>query len=234
MGFSLSPNKKQPTQILKRFGTKSVITLDATVKEDYTTTAEPTQHPVEKGSDLTDHIILKPDKLSISGIITATPFPSALAGLLVGGAATVTSSIGKALGPFGGAAGAVVGAAAGASIAGSIFGSNNRDLGSIATEFKALKNSKQVLQIVTGLKTYTNYVLVSAKVGRTDKTGGSITVDLEFSEISVVDSQTTTAAIPKKSGGIPGQNKGNQSKAGLTDDENSQGSSLLKKLFGQG
>lgn len=228
----LPSQKKQPTQILKRFGTKAVIALDATTKESYTTKAEATQHPIEKGADITDHIILKPDKLSISGIVTATPFPSGLAAVLAGLSTTVVSKVGSALGPFGAAAGAVVGAAAGSSAATSIFGSSVRDLGSVANEFKKLKESKQILQIVTGLKTYSGYVLTSAVIGRTDKTGGSITVDLEFDECQTVDSQTTTAAIPKKSGAIPGQDKGNQSKQGLTDDENGRGSSLLKKLFG--
>lgn len=47
--------------------------FDATTSESHQHTAEVTNHPVENGVDITDHIQLKPFKLTLTGIVTNTP-----------------------------------------------------------------------------------------------------------------------------------------------------------------
>lgn len=231
---SLFFKRPQPTQIVRTIGGQiAPMILDATLKEDFTSTAEPTTHPVEDGADVTDHVIIKPNGLTISGIITETPFEG-LAGLVKTAAATVGSKIGSSLGVLGGVVGALAGAEGGKSLAGAIFGSNDRVLGAVSQELVKIRDAKQPVDIQTGLQLYKSYILTSVKVGRDQKSGGSIKVDLEFKELILVESQTTRVAIPKVKGAIAGQNNGRQSKGELDADKSAKGSSILKKIFGGG
>jgi len=49
------------------------VALDATIKRKYRTTSTITQHPIESGSNVSDHIHDNPDELQIDGIISNTP-----------------------------------------------------------------------------------------------------------------------------------------------------------------
>lgn len=49
------------------------LTFDASQSESHDLTAEVTQRKVEEGADISDHIEVKPETLSITGVITATP-----------------------------------------------------------------------------------------------------------------------------------------------------------------
>lgn len=50
-----------------------VITFDATPNENHSSNAEPTDHPIEAGSDASDHIRKLPDELGLLGVVTDTP-----------------------------------------------------------------------------------------------------------------------------------------------------------------
>lgn len=224
--------RPQPTEIIATIaGALSPILLDATLKESFKAEAEVTQHPIEDGADVSDHVILKPTSLTISGIVTETPFEG-LPGLVKAAGASVGSLIGQALGPFGTAAGAVAGGIGGKSLAGAITGSTDRALSDYVTHFVAVRDARQPVDILTGLTRYTGYILSSFTCSRDQKTGGSITVDLEFKQRLLATSQVTQVAIPKVAGGLKASNKGNQSKESLPTDQNTRGSSLAKKLFG--
>lgn len=232
--------KPRSTQIIRKVGSQlTSVVLDATVKETFTSTAEATVHPIEAGADVTDHVILKPDGLSLSGIITETPlgdFPGSL--IRVAGAsagAAIGSSLGRFAGPVG-ASGGVLGAIGGGllakTIASSIFGSNDRVLTAVVTEFKKVRDAKQTVNIQTGLRLYENFILTSFSANRDQKTGGSIRVDLEFKEVIIAESRESVVAIPKIKGALAKTSQGAQSKGDLDSDTNKKGASILKKLFG--
>lgn len=54
---------------------EAVFTFDATVSESPTHESELTDHPIEKGADVTDHVQVKPATLDLSVIVTNAPFP---------------------------------------------------------------------------------------------------------------------------------------------------------------
>lgn len=60
--------------------TGEAIEFDASVQEGHTSSAEITQHPVEEGVDITDHIRALPDDLSVNVIVSNNP-PIVLASL---------------------------------------------------------------------------------------------------------------------------------------------------------
>lgn len=49
--------------------------LDASVTETHRSTAEVTQHPVEVGADLTDHVRAMAQEIDIVGVVSNTPVP---------------------------------------------------------------------------------------------------------------------------------------------------------------
>lgn len=57
----------------KTKATIGVVSLDASISETHTRNAEVTSHPVEDGADISDHIRLEPETLSIRGIVSDTP-----------------------------------------------------------------------------------------------------------------------------------------------------------------
>lgn len=59
--------------------------FDATLDELHEWKSEVTQNPVETGSPITDHVIEKPDKLRLQGVITNSPLRGELAGQYFGG-----------------------------------------------------------------------------------------------------------------------------------------------------
>lgn len=200
-----------------KLGVTSAIFLDATLSENFTAEAEVTQHPVENGIDISDHIILKPKKLSIDGIISETPFSSdsQIAGL----ATSVAASIGQEIGGAYGGLAATLGINQTKTMAGlltpkSVTGGTVRDtegefrddtaipsensrLRDAMNEFELIRLDKQPLTIITGLKKYENYVLTSFQVRRDTKSGQSIQVHLELSEFQVASSQSVKIAVPK-------------------------------------
>jgi len=54
------------------FGIVSVV-VDAMVTENHSYTAQMTEYPIEDGSEISDHVVQKPDSLTINGVISNSP-----------------------------------------------------------------------------------------------------------------------------------------------------------------
>jgi hypothetical protein len=50
-----------------------IVELDASLSETHSMSAEVTNHPVEEGSEISDHIRKQPDSIQISGVVSNTP-----------------------------------------------------------------------------------------------------------------------------------------------------------------
>jgi hypothetical protein len=50
-----------------------LFTIDVSVAENHSVLADVQSHPIEDGSEITDHVIIKPRRLTIEGTITDTP-----------------------------------------------------------------------------------------------------------------------------------------------------------------
>lgn len=68
-------NKRKGFVTPENAGTTDVIglELDAVMLESPDYTATPTRSPIESGADVTDHVNLSPEKLTIEGIVTNSP-----------------------------------------------------------------------------------------------------------------------------------------------------------------
>ncbi len=57
-----------------------ILTLDASLSETHAQEAEATDHPVESGSNITDHVRPKPQMLTLEGLISNTPIVNPFTG----------------------------------------------------------------------------------------------------------------------------------------------------------
>lgn len=57
----------------KRKSQIGVVQMDATLSEVHTSEADVTEHPVEEGANITDHIRRLPEAVEINGIVSNTP-----------------------------------------------------------------------------------------------------------------------------------------------------------------
>jgi len=65
--------RSQLVIIESTFPVTTVIELEASISETHRRSVEATDHPVEQGADMTDHLRFKPRELDIVGVISNTP-----------------------------------------------------------------------------------------------------------------------------------------------------------------
>lgn len=163
--------QKVPTKI-------DSLTLDAALSEHHGVQVEVTQHPVEKGPNISDHRRPKPRVVTLEGIVSNTPMPQP------NDPSVTTVSRGIA------------------------FASRSKyDPTRVGTAYQQLLDlsaSDQLITIVTGLETYDNMTMVSLDVPRDARTGEALNFTAVFTEIIVVENALVTV---KKARTTRGQGK---------------------------
>lgn len=136
--------------------------LDGVISEQHQSSATVTQHPVEYGVNIADHVIKQPQKIIINGIVTNSPFPGQLFNKLPGGAKFGTQALSV------------------------LTGSRVRDA---YAGLIALQNERLPVRLQTGLLVYDNMVLTD--VSAPNDLEGNLKVTLTFTEVFIVNGETT-------------------------------------------
>ena len=185
--------------------------------------AELTEHPVEEGSDITDHIRVKNIKLQMSGVASETPIN--LAASLQG----LTSSIAGAIGAkLGGQLGASVGAAAGG-FGAALLKQSQSPADEMREFLIRLLESRKTFTLWTPQKRYDDLVLTNVTFPKDQSTGRALRFSAQMRQIRIVKSQVVrldnvadnvlhTASKSSKLG---------KKSTTLTDDQTGKQSSLL-------
>lgn len=163
--------------------TGTVFSIDCTISETHERESPPTEYEIEDGTGISDHIIMKPLRLEITGMISDTPL-SVLAALQT----TVVSAVTPAIG--------IVGAAAGISLAGVLSGSSSPSVASFA-QLLQLQESKQSVQVVTTLKVYPNMFISKVSAPRDANTGKVLLFTVSLVQLLLVSPQTVNITIFK-------------------------------------
>lgn len=196
-----------------------VINVDATVTENHEASARVTSNPIESGSNVADHVILEPRKLSLDCVVSESPIR------------IEQSLIGAAAGAIGGALGGLAGSLAttGIAVLGSaLLGQETNRSRTTYQKLLELRNRRQPIQVVTGLETYGSMIITSVGIPRDNKTGRSLRFSLSFEEVTMVDSETIP--IPKdKVSAMSAANMVNRGKQAATDPN--AGASLAYRLL---
>jgi len=142
------------------------IVVDASVAEEHVIENDVTENPVEDGAKITDHVQLKPAKLTIQGVITDYPFGFAV----ISNIQNIVNTVGN------------------------IFGQGSRSIDAFNALLK-LRESRQPFTVVTSLKKYDNLVFESLSVPRSAQTGNAIHFTAVLKQIRIVSSKTTFGII---------------------------------------
>ena len=168
------------------------LAIDCTVTETHSATATVTEHPVESGANITDHIRPEPLQLSITGIVSDTPLGSKQIqrAIDIGGTSvqvtqqeTPTSATG-----FGRAAWA---------------------------KLDAIRTAAKPVKVVTRDKTYDSMALVSLSVPKESKTGGALYFTAQFKQVRIVYNRTTRVVVAKAPKAHKKQDTGKQPTAAV-------------------
>lgn len=157
-----------------RIGT---LELDAAVSETHQQEVDVTEHPVERGSPVSDHLRPKPIQITIEGVISDTP----LAGTEFAGLSSVASII--------------TGAAPSRR--------NSRSESALAA-LQDLVDKQELITIVTGLRSYEDMAITSVTVPRSPSNGASLRFSIQARQVRQVSLQTVSVvpkAAPRKNKG---------------------------------
>jgi hypothetical protein len=157
--------------VMKRPAQIDTLVLDCSITETHTVANDVTEHPVETGFNVTDHVRAKPDELTIEGIVTNTPFSQ-----------TQRTRIVQALGiTF-----------ASATDADQILGQPGYAEAAY-TSLRDVRDSGRLITITTSLRTYENMVMTSLVVPRNKDVGDALRFTAQFKRVRVVSNKLAAA-----------------------------------------
>jgi len=215
------------------------VVVDATIRESHSSPTEVTEHPVEDGSDITDHCHLRQRMLQIEGIITNQPLELPFSH--VDGVRETqqeftwegqTRVLGAAVGGAGflGMAVDAIGSAAGLnqySGTAKAFTPEFDRITAVRDELLRLRNERQLIEITTEREVYPNMIIQNFDEDRDGSFGDAMKFSLTAVQIRIVETEFSVAPpIPKVERGKPKQNKGKKSTQSL-DTANNQADNEL-------
>ena len=202
-----------------------LLKIDATRAEEHSFKAKATQHEVEDGANISDHVIKAGRTVTLDGVISDDPI----------------SIVAAAVGNLAGITGSLVEGVGGAVATGAIS-----KLGSelIANGSKPSKDAIDILEyiyeesiplmITTSIKTYTNMIMESLTIPRSSKTANSLEFKASFREARIVESEVVDIppAATTVDGAIEEQKGGKKPSVEPDAQTQGSGSTLLFKLQG--
>lgn len=183
------------------------LAIDCTVTETHTATSSVTSHPVESGSDITDHIRPEPLQLSITGIVSDTPIGS--------------KQINRAI------------SAGGTSIQIRQLETPTSATGfgrSAWAKLDAIRTAAKPIKVVTRDKTYESMALVSVSVPKEARTGGAFEFTAQFRQVRIVYNRSTRVVVAKSPKSHKKQDTGKQPTTVVEPEK--KRSVLSKDVFG--
>lgn len=223
-------------QWVSKAGVTLQLFFDVVLQETQEMTSAVTEHPVEKGANVTDHVRAENDRVSLEVYVSNSP-------------ARDVNNRGMTLESM--TLDIPVIEPASLSIGGLINGAFNALQGSkgperTATVYKfsnafdavsdtraileELRTSATLLDVVTSSKDFQNMVLRSHTIKKNESTGTGATFALEFQQIRLVETKIVNAPIPTETRGKKAVSKGAQGTKPAKDQPKKK--SLLKTLLG--
>ncbi len=202
-----------------------LLKIDATRAEEHSFKAKATQHEVEDGANISDHVIKAGRTVTLDGVISDDPI----------------SVLAAAVGNIGGITGSLVEGVGGAVATGAIS-----KLGSelVANGSKPSKDAIDILEyiyeesiplmITTSIKTYTNMIMEDLRIPRSSRTANSLEFKASFREARIVESEVVDIppAATTVDGAIEEQKGGKKPSVEPDAQTQGSGSTLLFKLQG--
>jgi hypothetical protein len=144
---------------------RAVVELDAVLSETHASEVEVTEHPVERGANVSDHARVKPEQVTLEGLVSNTPVNR-------GATRRVLTANGVDF-----ASNAETDAPAGAAgFAEAAYG-----------KLREIKDARQLVTVATELRTYKNMVMTSLSVPRNARVGDALQFTAVFKEVRLAE-----------------------------------------------
>lgn len=199
------------------------IALDATLSEQHTSASDVTDHPVERGAAVVDHVRDRPASVRIEGVLADFPLgdaSAARASISYGRAAEVLDALGA---NYGWLSPPTVKVEPGTANA----GARGRGV-EILEQLERLRRAATLIEVRSGLRTYRDMVIQTIDVPRSAALGSGVKFSATLREVRLVDSQLVPVKVSKLRAAQSKQNGGKQATTEATDKERKR--SLLIKI----
>lgn len=163
----------------------TVISFDASIKENHQRDSPATEFPIENGQVVSDHIIIKPFALELTGIITDTPI-GGLGGLLKEVGVTAVSHL---LPPVG-----LVAISGALSLFSALAGSKSPSVAAYG-QLIQLQQTAQPFDVITSLYRYPSMWIKSISVPRDADTGKALLFTVQLIQLLLVTPQSVNISI---------------------------------------
>lgn len=157
-------------------GDKVIIACDAVLSEEHNFTSEATQHEIEDGSLITDHIINRGRTLRMECLVSDDPLTYLQTGMLERTINSTTPELFRSKLGFG------------------LSEENGKPSKEAFDQLEKIYEEKRPVTVITGLKKYDNMVMESLNIPRNKDTVRSLKFDVSFRQIKKVS--TTMVSGP--------------------------------------
>jgi hypothetical protein len=219
------PHLPKPTEISwEQGGVQQLMRFDAVTRQAHESTARPTDHPIEEGADVSDHIQPGLDSLSMEVVVSNEPIsdPETQMDGAVGTVRSVEVPSSLNLGPLAIPLTQTV----------SVF-AFSQEFDRVRTVYDLLRELKANgtrIDIHTTLRDYTDMVLTRVAPVRQASTGDALFATVDAREISVVSSETVSVPEPEETRGETNRNRGRQNTAESSNVDNPRNASILSRF----
>lgn len=209
-------------------GSSLFVEFDLTETEGHEFTSEVTDHPVEAGSDITDHIRPQPQTLSLQMFVTQTPIGD-------GGGRGAPTPVALDIPPapptgFLSALGfpniRITPPAVAQVLAFPVAFDRIKETHDRLLE---LWQKSITVSVVTSIRTYLSMALTRVSLPKNEPGGATITIELK--QITTVTTASVKAPQPLEKRGAPSTSKGAQSTNPVNDSDNAKSTSLARKAL---
>lgn len=177
LGGIVGSSTKKLTKIALTDDEGMFLEFEATISTQHQGDAVVTEHPVEQGADVTDHIRRSPETLEINGVVSNTPL------VVLGRLNAERTSV-------------VLDRARADAVALSVPGGDVRTRAEDAYNFlKGIKDQGRTVKVITTLRIYKNMAIRGIVVSRDKDTRNILDVRLSLKEIVIA--LTGEADVPK-------------------------------------
>ena len=202
-----------------------LLKIDATRAEEHSFRAKATQHEVEDGANISDHVIKTGRIVTLDGIISDNPISVAAAA--IGNIAGLTGSLVEGIG------GAVATGAV-SKLGSELIANGSKPSKDALDILEYIYEESIPLMIATSIKTYTNMIMEDLRIPRSSRNANSLEFKATFREARIVESEVVDIppAATTVDGAIEEQKGGKKPSVEPDAQTQASGSTLLFKLQG--
>lgn len=195
-------------------GGEASIAFDATVRDSHIASATITEHPVEDGVAISDHIRPDLDRVTLQVVVSNTPIssPTDHADGVTGRQTSVELT-------------GVDGETAARALVLAFDGTLTR-VRSVYEELLRLMSSGTLVNVITSLREYEGMAIANVSPVREAASGNALVAGVEFKQVRIVESEIVAAPEPREPRGSTERERGREN----TEDEEEEGQSLLASL----